>query len=190
MKVVCISNEGFMLSRNSVKEGYDRKTTYRALAIKKNYDIYGMILYDGGMRYLIYDDYENPMWYPAELFEIEDSKLPNFWHYKYYGYDGYNVAAIWGYDELVNSEEHYDGIVEREKEDIELFMKKFGEQIKTDCIRKKIKNNQLEEWKNNFEDKIYKVSDTERYIDDERYDIFYDINDLDNITFYKKKSAK
>ncbi|MFV0424403.1 MAG: hypothetical protein ACK5K7_02380 [Bacilli bacterium] len=84
---------------------------------------------------------------------------------------------------------------EQEKTEFEEKMKKFekelpeiNQRIDIDYIRWKVKNGQIEEWQNNFTDKIVELSDTERFIDDDNYDIFYDINDLDNIKVVKKAS--
>ncbi|MFV0424404.1 MAG: hypothetical protein ACK5K7_02385 [Bacilli bacterium] len=83
----------------------------------------------------------------------------------------------------------------QEKIEFEEKMKKFekelpeiNQRIEIDYIQWKVKNGKFEEWQNNFDDKIIELSDTERFIDDDNYDIFYDINDLDNIKVVKKAS--
>ncbi len=64
--------------------------------------------------------------------------------------------------------------------------KKIYQEIEIDYIKWKVKNGKFEEWQNNFEDRIIELSDTERFIDDDNYDIFYDTNDLNNIKVTKK----
>ncbi len=67
-------------------------------------------------------------------------------------------------------------------------LKKIYQKIEIDYIQWKVKNGKFEEWQNNFEDRIIELSDTERFIDDDNYGIFYNINDLDNIEVVKKLS--
>ncbi len=74
------------------------------------------------------------------------------------------------------------------KNRISFLLEGLNEKIEIDYIQWKVKNGQIEEWQNNFTDKIIELSDTERFIDDDNYDIFYDINDLDNIEVVKKLS--
>ena len=78
--------------------------------------IYGEILY-----YLIKGTYEDlPSWYPAELFEVIDNLIYMEWYFKF---DSKNeLSALWGYWELVFSEEHYNGLINREKKDIKIFL--------------------------------------------------------------------
>lgn len=65
-----------------------------------------------------------PMWYSAELFEIEDSLLPSNWHHSFWGYDEYCVTSVWGYSELAKSQEHFDGLAEQDEKEVNLFMKR------------------------------------------------------------------
>jgi hypothetical protein len=86
--------------------------------------VYSIIIYEDGLRYLLFDDCETPYWYPAELFEVTDNKIPKAWYYKFLGYREENISAILGYYELVHSEEHFDGLSEQEEEAIDLFLKR------------------------------------------------------------------
>ncbi|MGE6896721.1 phosphoribosylaminoimidazole synthetase [Priestia flexa] len=127
MIVKCKSLETYMFSPKSVREGYDQKTKYEELEINKEYYVYGTIMYEEGLRYLLYvglDFPAIPFWYPAELFEITDHKVPMNWLYKYNGVIDGAVSAVWGYEELVMSDQHFDGLSEQEDSDIELFLKR------------------------------------------------------------------
>lgn len=69
---------------------------------------------------------------------------------------------------------------ENESKKLEIkMMKEFNDYLKVRIIKNLysyyIKENELDFWKNPFEDRIVKVSDNEFYIDDEKYDIFYKI---------------
>ncbi len=72
------------------------------------------------------------------------------------------------------------------KNKIDILLECLNKEIEIDYIKWKVKNGKFEEWQNNFEDRIIELSDTERFIDDDNYDIFYDISDLDNIKVTKK----
>ena len=116
-----------MFSPKSVKVGYDLKTIYEELEVNKEYYVYGIILYEDGIKYLLYVDSEIPafpLWYPAELFEVVDNVLPANWYYKFNGVIEGAVSAIWGYKELVLSDSHFDSLEEQETADIELFLKR------------------------------------------------------------------
>jgi hypothetical protein len=76
---------------------------------------------------LIFDEYNMPDWYPAEQFELEDSSLPSDWFHSFYGYQEYGISVIWGYRELVFSEEHYNGLFEQDEHEVEIFLKRMIE---------------------------------------------------------------
>ena len=124
MKIKCKEVEGYQFSRKDVREGITNRVKHRGLTKEKSYVVYGMTICQEGLDYLIYDDYEMPMWYSADLFEIEDSLLPNNWHHSFWGYDEHGITAIWGYSELAKSQKHFDGLAEQNEEDVELFVKR------------------------------------------------------------------
>ncbi len=119
MKIKCKEVTGYLFSRKSVREGITNITTYDALTKEKIYTVYGIILVEESLEYLIYDDYDLPSWYEADLFEVEDSTLPKNWHYSFLGYDECPITAIWGYYQLA----HFDGLAEHEVEDVILFLR-------------------------------------------------------------------
>lgn len=123
MKVRCVNNNGYLFSPIKVKEGHNQKTLYNEISINKDYNIYGIVLYEEGLRYLIFDDYETPYWYPAELFNIIDNKVDVTWYYEFYGYEE-SVSAIWGYYELVFSKMHFDELAEQHQEAMDIFFKR------------------------------------------------------------------
>ncbi len=91
------------------------------------YAVYGLCLIEDCLLYLIdpiVQGSSRPFWYPSSLFSVCDSRLPNGWHFKQYPEVDYSngVKAIWGYDQLVHSREHFIGLIEREPKDIELFI--------------------------------------------------------------------
>ncbi|HWK22295.1 MAG TPA: hypothetical protein VNS08_04595 [Ureibacillus sp.] len=86
--------------------------------------MYGMIIYEDGLRYLLFDDCETPYWYPAELFEVVENKIAESWYYKFLQHSDEAISAIWGYFELVHSEKHFDGLSEQEQQAVDLFFER------------------------------------------------------------------
>lgn len=126
MKIKCTSTEDYIFTQRSIRErGLDMKTNRDRITLDKIYNVYGITLYEEGLNYLIYDDYDMASWYSAELFDVVDHKMPNTWIHRYFGISKeISLSAIWGYHELVFSEEHYNGLLEQEREDIYLFYKR------------------------------------------------------------------
>lgn len=109
------------------------------LHIGKTYYVYGMMLYNGELKYLIVGEYEKlegdefrtpPSWEPAELFEVVDAKIPQEWYFKrsieVVSKEKLNdpLSATWGYKELALDVSHGDGLMERETKDIKIFLKR------------------------------------------------------------------
>lgn len=123
MKVKCIANSGKDLSGKSLALGYTVESRFDELKIGESYFVYGMHVYEGMISYLLIDEEINrPFWYPAELFVVSDHRLPVEWYFNYYGdREDYLVSAVWGYKELALDENHHDGLLEREPEDMKIF---------------------------------------------------------------------
>lgn len=86
MKIKCTSTNGYTFTPRSIRKyGTDMKTDHQQITLDKIYNVYGIILYEEGLDYLIYDDYDMASWYYAELFEVVDHKMPNTWHHRYFG---------------------------------------------------------------------------------------------------------
>lgn len=124
MEVNCIATEGYLFSMKNVKKGNISKTNFNGIQIGKTYTVYGIVLYEEGIKYLIYDDYEMANWYPSELFDVTNRKLPLNWYYQFYGYRDFGVSAIWGYNELVVSEKHYNGLCEQRLDEVAIFLRR------------------------------------------------------------------
>lgn len=123
MEVICHKQDGYLLSPKEVRNGKETMTHYEGISLGRKYLVYGISLYEEGINYLLYDDFSMPNWYPAELFDVTDSRIPVDWHYKYSGNDE-SLTAIWGYEELVHSETHYDDICEQEVNAVQLFIRR------------------------------------------------------------------
>jgi hypothetical protein len=123
MELRCEKNTGFMFSPKIVREGNETLTSYDGISFGTTYSVYGIILYEEGIYYLIYDDFKMPNWYYAELFSVISNSLPEKWYIKHFG-QSESLTAIWGYYELVNVDNHFDGLGEQEQQAIDLFFKR------------------------------------------------------------------
>lgn len=91
------------------------------------YGVYGILLWYDVVDYLIVDSFNNPSFIPSDLFVVEDKRLPSGWVYKEYLSCGRTDAKILiGYKELVENQDHYEGIFLRREDDLSLFFKKIS----------------------------------------------------------------
>ena len=108
-------------SRNKEEDKIDK---YRfPLTFGKVYVVYSMYLTDEGIvKYLIISDGGRNYWYPPELFDITDNRLPSCWQYAFWGDDErIPILAMWGYEEIVNRKDHYDDLIERKSSALSIF---------------------------------------------------------------------
>ena len=120
MKVQCKYNDP-----GNVPNGVSKEFDY-GLELHKKYLVMGIMINGGQLSYFI-DENGKPGFYPCELFEVVDSKIYSDWHFKSYSKtdEMYQyIQAIWGYYELCFDENHYEQIIERKKEALELYFKR------------------------------------------------------------------
>lgn len=125
MQITCKSNSGRDLSKKFLSSGYTPKTEFN-LHVNNNYNVYGLCVYDDMLYYLIVPTVSSPpSWYPVELFDVYDSSLPMEWYFNYYpNGNRAGVSAIWGYKELVEDEDHYIALIERNRKAMNIFLKR------------------------------------------------------------------
>ena len=151
MIIKCITTKGYWLPRKAVLEGSDRIVDYHEwITLNKEYNVYGISIFDEDVTYLILDRTEKARWYKAELFEIIDTWIPNNWHHKFYGYDNYGLTAKWSYYEQIDEKHHID-LLEREREAEYIFYKRRKEIDKEIELRKNAENSEeLKEFYNHL----------------------------------------
>ena len=124
MRVLCKANSGQALSAEYFEIGYTSSTEFD-LEQGKEYIVYAIILTKGLLSYLIVGEASLPGWYPARLFGLTRKDLPNDWFFEYLSEEeGFVVDALWGYEELVHKEDHFDGLSNMNKPDIEVFLQR------------------------------------------------------------------
>jgi hypothetical protein len=122
MRVLCESNSAQVLSAKHFAIGFTSFSEFD-LAQGKEYVVYGIMLSKEVLSYLIVGEGLFPHWYPAELFKVTRNDLPSDWYFTYLREDeGFVVNAIWGYEELVETEDHFDGLSNLNKPDLEVFL--------------------------------------------------------------------
>lgn len=82
---------------------------FEKLKVGSEYIVYGMMLIHGELSYLILYDGNLPLWLPASLFEIRDSRLVSNWYFKTNS-NGQVPCSIWGYRELALDQAHVDAL--------------------------------------------------------------------------------
>jgi hypothetical protein len=114
MKVICIANTGDMLPVSYRTAGHLPTSKYD-VQVNQVYTVYGICLVQQSISYLIDpDDKNRPNWYPAPLFNVQDSCLATTWHFSYTTPSVEDeVLAVWGYEELATRLEHFDELAER-----------------------------------------------------------------------------
>lgn len=124
MRVLCTANRGSHLSVKHLLSGYSTASEFD-LEIGKEYIVYGISLWKGLLAYLIIGEGMYPQWYSSELFSISRSEIPPGWHFASRREDeGYDVTAVCGYKELVNSEDHFADLSNLEQRAIDVFVER------------------------------------------------------------------
>lgn len=97
------------------------------LTIDDAYPVLGMELYRDILQLLVPNNsnLQYPQWMPLELFDVDVAKLPAFWCFRSYGDDSSarqrGFRARWGYRQLVESDEHRDGLEELDPDALAIF---------------------------------------------------------------------
>jgi hypothetical protein len=108
MRIVCIANVGFNLSAKHFSAGYLQSSEFD-LQLGKEYVVYGISIWKGILGFLAVGEGGYPHWYPAEIFTVSRNEVPSEWYFAFYlEREGAELNAVWGYDELVNSETYFD----------------------------------------------------------------------------------
>jgi hypothetical protein len=98
-------------------------TTVFDVVVGREYVVYAQAIFASRLLYLIDPDEScRPNWYPPELFEITDGSIPASWKFAFYAGQFINdLGAIWGYEELISNDDHFNGLAERDAAALEHF---------------------------------------------------------------------
>ena len=91
------------------------------LTLEHDYTVYGIVVIDGEIRYLLQDDHGYPGFFPSSLFEVLQSGLPLDWEIAEYHFRKKTMLVI-GYSNLVNQYSHLRGILLLQPNDVKIFL--------------------------------------------------------------------
>ena len=91
------------------------------LQLSVEYEVYGWGIYQGEPSCLI-DPAGNfrPVWFSSDSFKIIDGSIPSGWCLRHSPESSFWTFLL-GYALLIQSKEHFDGLLEREPKDIGLY---------------------------------------------------------------------
>jgi hypothetical protein len=124
MRVKCLANNGMGVSKYTLEHGGYTIHSRLPMHINDTYVVYGQIISNRVLEYLIIGSEENlPSWYAAELFEVVDTILPMEYYYNFFNNEE-GISAIWGFKELVEDENYLYNLEEREDSAVRIFLKR------------------------------------------------------------------
>lgn len=101
--------------------GYTAETQLDVV-VGQIYRVYAMCLCGQVLLYLLEGASGWPIWYPAVLFETQDTAIPMSWQFKFLGRDRSNlIKAVWGFKELVEDSSYFDALSEQDNKAVALF---------------------------------------------------------------------
>lgn len=133
--VECRYSRGSHLPPKLWARGYTEESEFN-IRPNQQYSVHGICMWtEGVLMYLIDPDgTHRPNWYPAQLFEVRDNRLPDHWVFAFVSDAAeHGVSAVWGYQELVDDQKHFDGLLEREEAALRLFALRTGQSTTVDA---------------------------------------------------------
>lgn len=132
VKVVCRANTGAALTVRFLNIGNSVHSQFGGIEIGRVSTVYGIVSWKGALHYLVIGSPGGyPLWYPADLFSVIDHALPRQWYFRPVGQEQ-GIDALWGYRELVLSDDHYRDLIELESHAIDIFVRNMAMAEQTD----------------------------------------------------------
>ncbi len=97
-----------------------------SVVVDKEYEVFAMSLWCGAIQVLLADEYHLPNWFPLEIFELCNLKLPGDWFYAASLHNTGGLQSLWGYERLITDPSHYDGLLERDPDALRHFYEEEG----------------------------------------------------------------
>ncbi len=121
MKIRCVYNNPESLPDN-ILSGFNH-----GLELNKEYLVMGIVLADKKNWYLI-DANTRPSLFPSDIFEITDHSLSLNWFFSPIYTEDYvyplNKNGVLGYYEFVLKKDHYEKLVDRDEEAMQIYFKR------------------------------------------------------------------
>lgn len=126
MKIKCLNVKTDTLPPSYYARGESDHSERQYLKVGGIYNVYGIICGMNCIYYLIYVESQGPTWWvPAPLFELIDSSMPKQWVISYKSdadEEKYGFPLRIGYEHLVFNRYHFDGLIDRNPDDIRIFL--------------------------------------------------------------------
>ena len=119
MKVVCKANNGAGLRQETLRITGNAPSSKFWITLGAEYEVVGMFVWKGVLEVILRDDTQKPNSYPIELFDVSDSRIPDYWSFSS-NVGRTDITAVWGYAELL-VQAHLEGIFERDVKELAVF---------------------------------------------------------------------
>ncbi|WP_170254886.1 hypothetical protein, partial [Phaeodactylibacter luteus] len=121
MKVLCKYN-----NPGDVPSGVPSNFNF-GLEVEKEYLVMGMALAEKQLWYLV-DEKGKPSFFPYQLFQVVNPSIHVNWYFRLYHEDDgifpFDKEAMWGYSELCLDANHYEQLLDREGEALDVYFKR------------------------------------------------------------------
>ncbi len=128
----CVANSAEAIPQYLGLLFFDQSVKFQ-LTIGGLYPVLGMELYRNILQILVPDNSEHkyPQWLPLELFETENSEVRTNWYFRSYpsgtAARERGFRARWGYRQLVESDEHRDGLEDLDPDALAVFAEELAQ---------------------------------------------------------------
>ncbi|HTN36337.1 MAG TPA: hypothetical protein VL053_04630 [Arachidicoccus sp.] len=120
MKVICKYNDPSNLP-SGIPDNFDY-----GLEINKEYLVTGILTFkQSDDLYFLVDESGRPSWFPFQIFEIINNKLPKIWFIKINVRNDYvDYKNLIGFNELCNNDAFFNQLLERDEEAMQVYFKR------------------------------------------------------------------
>tara|TARA_R110002073_G_scaffold87031_1_gene206661 strand:+ start:164 stop:586 length:423 start_codon:yes stop_codon:yes gene_type:complete len=110
----------------------ERELTFGQLEIGQVFFVCGVMLLDGGPRYLLqwHGDEEGPIFAPSNFFRLQSPNPVTGW-YGGHVRTNFGQTPVLGYLEFATKSGHFEGLVEYKDQDIDIFVQRTREMRQT-----------------------------------------------------------
>jgi hypothetical protein len=126
MTVQCTHKPGMVLTKAILDLGNSPNAVFN-VTFGREYTVYAMCIWKYVLHYLILnDETQRPDWFPFELFQLDDARLPSNWCFGFIGgQPEWPIEPVWGYPEItLDSGTHYLALMERDASALDIFARR------------------------------------------------------------------
>lgn len=142
MIVECTSIYGADVPAENRFPGESAETRYEPLKIGNSYMVFAVILYQNRVDYLVDVGGKGPDWMPACLFSIKDGHIPpdlqmvDLKANKQFAplCEHFGARFMIGYEAITRSYQHFVGLIERERAELDVFYQEKIKKIPTNSF--------------------------------------------------------